>query len=36
MAKLYFDQLNPKSGEPDDDALNGVAGGCGGDDAWNN
>ena len=30
-AATYFAQLNPKSGELDDDALDGVAGGCGGD-----
>ena len=29
-AATYFAQLNPKSGELDDDALDGVAGGCGG------
>ena len=29
-AKTYFAQLTPKSGELDDDALDGVAGGCGG------
>ena len=31
-AATYFAQLNPKSGELDDDALDGVAGGCGGSD----
>ena len=29
-AATYFAQLNPQSGELDDDALDGVAGGCGG------
>ena len=29
-ATTYFAQLNPKSGELDDDTLDGVAGGCGG------
>ena len=29
-AKIYFDQLNPKSGELDDDDLDAVAGGSGG------
>ena len=28
-AATYFAQLNPQSGELDDDALDGVAGGCG-------
>ena len=28
-AKTYFSQLNPKSGELDDDDLNNVSGGCG-------
>ena len=31
-AKTCFAQLNPKSGELDDDALDGVAGGCGDSD----
>ena len=31
-AATYFAQLNPQSGELDDDALNGVAGGCGSSD----
>ena len=36
-AATYFAQLNPKSGELDDDALDGVAGGCGGtEDAYSN
>ena len=30
-AATYFAQLNPQSGELDDDALDGVAGGCGAD-----
>ena len=31
-AATYFAQLNPKGGELDDDALNGIAGGCGEND----
>ena len=31
-AATYFAQLNPQSGELDDDALDGVAGGCGDSD----
>ena len=31
-AATYFAQLNPKSGELDDDDLDAVAGGCGGSD----
>ena len=27
-AKMYFDQLHPKTGELDDDELDNVAGGC--------
>ena len=34
-AATYFAQLNPKSGELDDDALDGVAGGCGNDEIKN-
>ena len=37
-AATYFAQLNPQSGELDDDALDGVAGGCGNgsdvDNSW--
>ena len=35
-AATYFAQLNPQSGELDDDALDGVAGGCGGSDDASN